>query len=139
MGACERRKEEERIVAELQANGYPRKFIQSSSRKIIRNRHDNEERKSEHIATAVVPYIDGLSQSISRVLRKADIRTVMKPKKWTLSVMAGAKDSIQAQDDPGVIYALGCKECENVFISETNRTARQRVRKHKCHTRTGRP
>ena len=34
-------------------------------------------------------------------------------------------------------YALGCTDCPRVYIGETGRTAKQRTREHKCHTRTG--
>ena len=36
--------------------------------------------------------------------------------------------------EPGVIYALGCKDCRRVYIGETARTAKQCTREHKCHT-----
>ena len=39
---------------------------------------------------------------------------------------------------PGVVYAVGCKECEKVYIGETKRTANQGIREHKADTRIGR-
>ena len=51
--------------------------------------------------------------------------------------MARAKDNLPAEDTPGAIYALGCTDCPRVYTGETGRTAKQRTREHKCHTRTG--
>lgn len=51
--------------------------------------------------------------------------------------MCGAKDRIKPQEDPGVVYAIGCMGCAKVYVGETNRTASQRAREHRCHTRTG--
>ena len=51
--------------------------------------------------------------------------------------MKGAKDMISADREPGVVYALGCMECPRVYIGETARTAKQRVKEHNMHTRTG--
>ena len=48
--------------------------------------------------------------------------------------MARAKDNLPAEDTPGAIYALGCTDCPTVYIGKT---AKQRAREHKCHTRTG--
>ena len=67
--------------------------------------------------SAVVVYLRGRSPSDKTkkkkkqksprkpLVLKSDRRTVMKPKKLKWSVMAGAKDSIRAQYDRGVIYA----------------------------------
>ena len=51
--------------------------------------------------------------------------------------MNKAKDGIAPQEVPDVVYAIGCQTCPKVYIGETNRTAKQRVRENKCHTRMG--
>ena len=61
----------------------------------------------------------------------------MKPTTLKWSLMARAKDNLPAEDTPVAIYALGCTDCPKVYIGETGRTAKQRAREHKCHTRTG--
>ena len=53
---------------------------------------------------------------------------------WKWSIMNRAKDNIRAQEDPGVVYAVGCTECEQVYVGETNRTAKQRIKEHKNRT-----
>ena len=49
-------------------------------------------------------------------------------------MMRGAGDRLEGVSEPGVIYALDCKDCPRVYIGETARTAKQRTREHKCHT-----
>ena len=56
-------------------------------------------------------------------------------RKWTL--MNGAKDKIPTDTPPGVVYAIGCLDCEQVYVGETARTSRERLKEHRCHTRTG--
>ena len=87
--------------------------------------------------TCTVPYVKGVSEAIGRVLAPLNIRTVSRTKnmKWTLR--KGAKDLIDRNQNPGVIYALGCTECAAVYIGETARTANQRTKEHRMHTRTG--
>ena len=51
--------------------------------------------------------------------------------------MKGAKDPIDRNQNPGVICTLGCTECAAVYIGETARTANQRTKEHRMHTRTG--
>ena len=74
--------------------------------------------------TCAIPYIKGISEGISRVLAPLEIRTVMKPRqiKWTL--MKDAKDKLPRDQEPGVVYAIGCQTCPSVYIGETARTAK---------------
>ena len=93
-------------------------------------------RKDER-TTCTIPYIKGISESISRVLAPLEIRTVMKPRqiKWTL--MKDAKDKLPRDQEPGAAYAIGCQMCPSVYIGETARTAKQRTKEHEMHTRHG--
>ena len=79
----------------------------------------------------------GLGEAVGRVLAPLGIGTVMGPTTLKWSLMARAKDNLPAEDTTGAIYALGCTDCPKVYIGETGRTAKQRAREHKCHTRTG--
>ena len=51
--------------------------------------------------------------------------------------MHGEKDKLQSREIPGVVYAVGCKECKMVYVGEAKRTANQRIREHKADTRNG--
>lgn len=54
--------------------------------------------------------------------------------------MKCAKDPLPADQQPGAIYAMGCKDCKkvlNIYVGETTRTAEQRAKEHHLHTRTG--
>ena len=129
--------ERARIHDDLTANGYPNKFVKQTTRHIQNPRPPTQEPRRDIHTTATIPYIRGLSEAVSRVLTPLGIRTVMKPTTLKWSLMAPAKDNLPAEDTPGAIYALGCAYCPKVYIGETGRTAKQRAREHKCHTRTG--
>ena len=128
--------EENRIKCDLEANGYPPSFIKKATSNSTRNIPAAREEPIT-LTTAAIPYIRGTSEAISRILAPLRIRTVMKPATLKWSLMKRAKDSISADETAGVIYALGCTDCPQVYIGETARTARQRSREHKCHTNTG--
>ena len=51
--------------------------------------------------------------------------------------MRGAKDTLPAEREPGVVYALECTDCTSVYIGKTKRTARRRTKEHKMYTHTG--
>ena len=89
------------------------------------------------IATASIPYMKGISETITRVLKPLNIRTVCRPHpvKWTM--LAGAKDTLPQSEQPGTVYALGCTDCNKVCIGEIGRTTKVRAKEHEPSTRYG--
>ena len=136
MGETERKKEWEKVKGELQENNYPLDFIVHSQRPRIRPSWQNQE--TQHAATACIPYITGLMETISRILSRLNIRTMAKASKIKWQIMQGAKDKVQPSREAGVIYALGCMECPSVYVGETARTADLRSKEHQAHARYGR-
>ena len=65
------------------------------------------------------------------------LRTAMRSSKIKWSIMKGVKDKQKEEEMPGVVYAIGCGDCREVFVGETRRTAEQRVKEHKSDTRLG--
>ena len=51
--------------------------------------------------------------------------------------MERAKDTLPADSQPGVVYAIGCAYCKEIYVKETARTVKERLKEHKCHTRMG--
>ena len=136
LGEEEKQAEERRIYGELKANDYPASFIKTVATK-LKTRQKSSQKEEKSSAIASIPYVQGISEGIRRVLAKLDIRTVMKPEQSKWALMSGAKDAVPPKELPGVVYAIGCQTCPKVYIGETGRTAKQRAREHKCHTRTG--
>ena len=89
-------------------------------------RAENIPDQSEDRTTCSIPYAKGISEAISRVLAPLEIRTVMKPRQMKWLLIGYAKDQLHADQEPGVVYAIGCNTCPSVYIGETARTARQR-------------
>ena len=95
---------------------------------------DEETRKR---ATISIPYIQGTSEAIRRVLSQLGIRTATCSSKIKWSIMKGIKDKQKEEDIPGVVDAIGCGGCRKVYVGETRRMAAQRVKEHKSDTRLG--
>ena len=56
-------------------------------------------------------------------------------RKWRL--LKDAKDRLPTDTQAGVVYAVGCKDCPKVYIGETGRTVKQRLKEHQDHTKKG--
>ena len=118
----------------MTSDGYPKAFI----RRAEKPRRKTTE-KQQIKATASIPYVQGITEAISRILAPIGIRTVSRKTSLKWSVMRGAKDQIPGEKEPGVVYVLGCKECPKVYVGETSRTATQRMKEHQSHVRNGHP
>ena len=141
-----RGKEEQRVYDDLLRNDYPRSFVRRVHRKMKKAMpKDDAEQGNEQPpvkspeSTCCIPYVQGVSEAVSRILRPLDIRTVGRANKVKWSLMKGAKDVLPREQQPGAIYALGCQGCPGVYIGETKRTAKQRTKEHRMHTRLGHP
>ena len=132
--------EEDRIKEDLRLNGYPESSYQETLRRAKRTkprRAENIPGQSDNRMTCTIPYVKGISEAIRRVLAPLEIRTTMKPRQMKWWLMGDAKDRLPADQEAGVVYAIGCKTCPSVYIGETARTARQRVKEQEMHTRHG--
>ena len=131
--------EEQQLRLDLTANGYPESVISkcTSSQRAAPPKPIVVD--SRNGVAASIPYVKGLSEAIRRFLATLGIRTAMRTNslKWTL--MGRAKDAIPSAALPGVVYAIGCKDCPQVYVGETMRTASQRTKEHKSHARLGHP
>ena len=125
--------EKRRVTDELSANGYPKSFVERTASN--KKRAAAGEEKPD--VTASIPYVRGVSEAIARILTGLKIRTVARPTQMKWSVMKRVKDVLPAEDEPGVIYAIGCNDCRKVYVGETARSAKVRTKEHKGHARNG--
>ena len=137
-----RKAEIEEVYSQLQLNGYPLKFIKNTHRrtKAICSRKPTPPSNDSAISgIASIPFVDGISQTIARILSKLEIRTIQRPMQWKWTLQRKLKDKLPAIDKPGVVYQLNCQDCDKAYIGETKRTARSRAKEHASSARNGHP
>ena len=115
---------------------YPEKLIERRERRLS----DQRTAEKESVLTRTpptncsIPFVDGLTQAIQRALRPPNIRVVGTSPQWKWSLQKGIKDKHPSDKQPGVIYALSCKDCEKKYSGETARTIEVRTKEHKRNT-----
>ena len=72
---------------------------------------DQQSKGEEPAAIARVPYVEGISDAVSRILKPIGIKTIPTASKWKGSVMGKSKDRLDVEDQMGVIYSLPCTDC----------------------------
>ena len=84
------------------------------------------ELKSRGMVT--IPYVKGLSEAFSRILKAYRICTAVRPHTTLKNMLVHPKDRISDEKKPEVVYKILCKNCEQVYVGETGRP---RVKEHR--------
>ncbi|XP_076397942.1 uncharacterized protein LOC143266273 [Megachile rotundata] len=130
----------EHIRFTLQQNGYSKHKINRTidrltnhTTKPTRN-HTTDTHDKEH-ATTFLPYIQGTTDRIGRILRKHNIRTVFTTHTKIGQLLTSPKDPQPQLSTPGV-YKIPCS-CGQVYIGETGRSVNTRLKEHERCARLG--
>ena len=75
--------------------------------------------------------IKGLSDELSRILRKFNINVYTYPYKTIRNILPKIKDSVDDIYKRGAIYKIPCKDCSNVYVGETGRCFNTRLSEYK--------
>ena len=107
--------EKKHLSSVLVSNGYPSSFVQKISKARTAPR---KEPVAEFKSTAVLPYVQGVSEPLRRCLEQQGIRTVFKSETTLRSHLVRPKDTVDPAKQDGVVYRIPC-ECGKVYVGET--------------------
>ena len=88
--------------------------------------NNSAEPANEFKATAVLPYVKGLSEQLRRCLQQQGVRAVFKSETTLRSQLVRPKDAVDPAKQDGVFYRISC-ECSKVHIGETGRPMLDRI------------
>ena len=125
--------EERHISNALRTNGYPKNLIQ---RRSTSQRSETEETMEKPAARVTLPYVQGVSEAIRRVLKDLDITTSFRPMTSLRKVLSHPKDPLPPSTRSGVIYQIPCRDCDKSYIGQTGRTLLQRIKEHQRAVKT---
>ncbi|XP_018561026.1 uncharacterized protein LOC108903364 [Anoplophora glabripennis] len=114
----------EHLRTALRGNGYTARNIERA----IRRKHYMKKR--EYLATTYLPYVKGCTDKIGRLLKKRNINTVFSTVKKVAAAFPNTCNNDQLQG-PGV-YSIPCS-CGMVYIGQTRRHIKRRLKEHKSH------
>nr|CAH8838685.1 unnamed protein product [Trichobilharzia regenti] len=124
------------IEEALVLNNYPIKFI----RKIIKGQKQNKNNcetsnnninKKEYKSSTVIPYKEGTSETLRRILNKIGIRVAFKPTNSLRDKLCRLKDPVDPIRQNNIIYKIPCNDCEVNYIGQTSRSGVVRLSEHK--------
>nr|VZI18010.1 unnamed protein product [Spirometra erinaceieuropaei] len=122
----DRRSELRYLQRLFMANGYPRNFIERGrqagpSRRLVTERPT---------IWRALPYIDGVSEAVSRLLRPLGIGIAHRPESTIRHLVMRPKAPLPLGETTNVIYRIRCNSCEVNYIGETDKRLQTRVGEH---------
>ena len=118
--------ETKRVVEALTANNYPASFIHNGHQP---NRQQEVNDIDQH-GMVILPYAKGFSERIAKVLRGFNIKVAHKPIGTISNILKKPKDKIEKEATRGIVYKIKCKDCDCVYVGQTSRALKSRVKKH---------
>ena len=129
-----KKEEEEKVMGELEKNGYGARFIRRYARK---KPCKKEQEQCGDLRRIGAPYVKGVSEAIKRVLRPMGIDLCHRASPWQWTLCNKLKDRVPMKKKKGVVYEIPCGECQLSYVGETLRTLEDRVREHRRHVQKG--
>ena len=119
----------------FESNGYPSVFVRrvldepptwnnGSADKI-------EEEEESKPKVLYLPYVRGVSERIERRCRNLGVRTVFKSHNTLRQTLMNVKSRTPKECKRGAVYEIPCADCDSVYIGETGRSLKDRIKEHK--------
>jgi len=112
--------------------GYNSKSIYKAIQK-AKSVKKNSKTKDTPTSNAYLPYIQGVTDKIAKILDKKNIKTAFKPWSTIKQRMKSVKDNQDQLQQKGV-YIIKCS-CGDQYIGETGRSVRIRLKEHSADLR----
>lgn len=126
----ETNEENKRVQDTLIGNGYPQEWIS-------RRRQHNE--KPEWKKTVSLPYVQGVTDRVARVLKSLKVNVFFRAPAKLSSILRIPKDRPPEDMKKGVIYKLECKDCDKCYVGQTGNALSTRIQQHRAAFRLYQP
>ena len=112
------------------ANGYPEKKVTEVMNREPRNKEKNKEDEGKNELLLILPYIQGLSEKITRTCTHFNIKTAFTARPTLRNLLVQVKGKPPPTSRLGVVYCIPCN-CGRTYIGETGRSLSVRISEHK--------
>ena len=119
--------EKKHLSSVLVANGYPSSFVRKLA-KTTRVTADKEPAPGFK-SIAVLPNIKGVSKILRRCPQHQGIWTILKSYITLMPHLVQPKHALEPLKQNSVVYKIPC-ECGKVYMGETGRSIRERIKEH---------
>ena len=131
----DKREEEKKVREALETCGYPKwtyekvknQMKQKTPKKVTKKKDDTIKCRG----MTVLPYVNGVTEKISRVMKSYNVAAASKPHTTLRSLLVHPKDKRDDHNTTDALYCLPCMNCDLEYIGETGRKFGTRLNEHK--------
>ena len=128
--------EEKKVQEALTTCGYPKWTFDKvkEQRQGAKPKKKNTTKKDDNTRSrgmVVLPYVKGVTERVSRIMRNHNISTAMKPHNTLRNQLVHPKDKREPKNITNAIYEIPCLNCNSTYIGETGRKFGKRLTEHK--------
>ena len=121
--------EERKYVSNvLKANSYTKTFLRNCQKPVTTSSTPDE--REPATGFAVIPYIQGVTEPIKRILNSHNVKVAQKPFQTLRHIFAKPKDPVMKEQRTDAIYSIPCNDCDNKCIGQTKHQFSIRLKKH---------
>ena len=134
--AADKEEEEKTIQEALRKCGYPPWTFKKVKHQMATKQKKKTNTKKKDDTTksngfVVLPYVKGVTERVSRVMKNYNLSTAMKPHCTIRRQLVHPKDKREPRDVTHAVYSIPCKNCDKVYVGETARLVGTRIDEHK--------
>ncbi|XP_055612524.1 uncharacterized protein LOC129759133 [Uranotaenia lowii] len=126
--------EKQKILQAGELNGYDQEFVskilRKHERKKLRSNATTFKPERDESQRVSLPYHPPLTNSISKILSKHGLKVAYKSSNTLKDRLVSLKDKVLPEERSG-IYEIPCQNCPAVYIGQTRRKFRTRIKEHK--------
>ncbi|XP_072039459.1 uncharacterized protein [Amphiura filiformis] len=132
----DKKNEEDHIKKALNTCGYPNWAIEKVKKEKEQPKKKNASKTVEDKtrANVTLPYIEGVTERVQRILRTHNIASSVKPHTSLRRLLVHPKDKVDMDDKTGVIYEIPCHNCPKTYVGETGRRFGTRKKEHRVES-----
>lgn len=124
-----------------QLNGYDKKFVDKIIKKHARKKNRENtttlEPEVKTVKRISMPFYPKVTDPLKNTLKRHDLCVVYKSGNTLRDLLCNQKDRIPPDEKSG-IYKISCGECSAVYLGQTKRRFKTRLREHKNATENNR-
>ena len=100
---------------------YPKRFLNDCLRSPVCRNQNNSEGDTSVKGYAIVPYIQGVTEPIKRILSNCNIKVALKPYLTLGHIFAKPKDPVKTNQKTHAVYSIPCGDCEKEYLGQSKR------------------
>ena len=108
-------------------NNYPMSFIQNCKRALTK-----QPAKNNFNGFVVLPYVQGVSKKIGRILKQEKVKAAYKPQLTINSLFPHPRELDDSDHQKsGIKYKINCTQCNFLYYGQTERSLKTWIVEHK--------